>query len=123
MFQNYSKDPLIIPKYSHFKTHQVSICNLLDVVPESPSHRHRPHVPLTKLSAGKICPELIPSKTMELISTISINKTVMSEEQLHRLDMINRKNHFVFDNDLTEGYNHESGQFYADFTFNNKPPH
>ena len=122
MFKNFSTDPLIATKYSHFKPHQVSSHNLVDVVPEVSVSRRRPLVSITKLSAGKICPELIPAKTSELISMISINLSIMSKEQQRKLDMINKKNHHVFDTNLTEGYNHAAGQFYADFTFSNKPP-
>ena len=112
MFKNFSTDPLIATKYSHFKPHQVSTHNLVDVVPEVSVSRRRPLVSITKLSAGKICPELIPAKTSELISMISINLSIMSKEQQRKLDMINKKNHHVFDTNLTEGYNHAAGQFY-----------
>ena len=46
----------------------------------------------------------------------------MTPEQQSKLDRINKEYHRVFDNDLSEGYNHHAGQFFADFTFNNKPP-
>ena len=122
MFKNRSSLPLTVPKYSHFRPHLVSVCNLVDVVPDPPAHPPKPHIPITKLSAGKVCPELVPVKTADLISLISINKSIMSDDQFSRLENINRENHHVFDNDLSEGYNHQAGQFYADFTFSNKPP-
>ena len=58
----------------------------------------------------------------ELISSISINRDILSQEQSDWLDLIHHENSSVFNNDLSGGYNHEAGLFYADFSFTNKPP-
>ena len=53
---------------------------------------------------------------------IKINCSIMSPEQIARLRSIHLTNLSVFNNDLTGGYNHQAGEFFADFSFSNKPP-
>ena len=59
---------------------------------------------------------------MDLLSMIKINVKVMSENQLYRLNSINKLYCDVYNSDLNGGYNHSAGQFFADFQFINKPP-
>ena len=37
LFRNNSSQPLIVPKYAHFKPHSVRIMNMVDAVPDSPT--------------------------------------------------------------------------------------
>ena len=53
---------------------------------------------------------------------IKVNESAISHSQLAKIHQINKKYVKVFDNDLTGGYNHHSGKFFADFSFSNKPP-
>ena len=46
----------------------------------------------------------------------------MSSDQLKLLNSINAEHFRVFDSDLSQGYNHQAGKFFADFSFVNKPP-
>ena len=122
IYQNFSKDPIFAPKYAHFKTQSVDDYYLSDITsPCDPKPRYSP-LPLSRLNTGEVHPNLIPAKTLDLLSMIKINDSILSPAQLQRLTTIHRKNYKVFDNDLTGGYNHKSGQFYAEFTFNSKPP-
>ena len=121
-YQNYSKEPIIAPKFAHFRPQPVTEYNLEDIAPETDRNRRsHPSLP-TRLNAGTDHPALIPLDTQEAMSLIKINTSVMSKIQLSRLHNINKSCYSVFDNNLTGGYNHSSGQFYADFTFSGKPP-
>ena len=53
---------------------------------------------------------------------ITVNQQIMSEEQVQRLHSINTSYRAVYNSDLSTGYNHSAGQFFADFQFSNKPP-
>ena len=123
LYPNASRDAILAPKYAHFKPQLVNEFELADLaIPINISDRFKPTVQMTKLNAGKLHHSLVPARTLELISQIKINKTPLSEDQESRLQMIHKVNHRVFDNDLTEGYNHHAGEFYARFTFTTKPP-
>ena len=122
LYQNQSRDPVIAPKFAHFKPQPVLEYNLMDIVPEISRHGWScPPLP-TRLNAASSHSDLIPVETQNLLSLIKINAVSMSPSQISRLDIINNTNHRVFDNNLIEGYNHSSGQFFADFTFSGKPP-
>ena len=123
LYKNISRDPIIAPKYSHFKTLPVDDLELSDVTsPVEKKDRYKPMVELVKLNGGKVHHSLVPAKTLELMSTIQINRSVLSTDQEERLNRIHKVNHKVFDNNLIEGYNHRAGEFFANFTFTNKPP-
>ena len=53
---------------------------------------------------------------------LKINEAAFSKDQLEYLHKINRQFSEVFNNDLTGGYNHSSGRFFADFSFSSRPP-
>ena len=119
-FKNISSKPLVAAKHSHFRPNQVLIRALHEVDSfqssppiYSPKGGHR----LESSSIVSTCDDV-----KHLLQPIIINKTVMNEEQLSRLEDINKRNCRVFNGDLSKGYNHKSGRFFADFTFTNKPP-
>ena len=123
LYKNISRDPIFSPKHAHFKTQPVNDFDLADVTTAvDQSKRFNPMPTLVKLSAGKVHHSLVPKIGLEQLSRISVNKSVLSEDQNKRLNLIHKLNYKVFDNDLTEGYNHHAGQFFASFTFTNKPP-
>ena len=98
------------------------ICNLADVVHscsrKSPKTNNYNLLTVCDLSQ-KTSVLQDPGKILEMIT---MNKEILSESQLVRLQRINKENLQVFDNNLSEGYNHKSGRFLADFTFSSKPP-
>ena len=98
------------PKYAHFKTLPVQECDLNTCIAAPPSKA--PKIPLSPVSAEA------------LIRDIKINRTMLSKEQLNRLNNIHLKNKKAFDNDLSTGYNQQAGRYYATFGFkeNSKPP-
>jgi hypothetical protein len=48
---------------------------------------------------------------------ISVNKEVLTQPQLQRLQDIHEKNAAAFDSDLSTGYNHASGKYFANLRF------
>ena len=122
LFKNLSHAPILAQKYSHFKPIAVNVTDLASVVADQ---KPTPKLgSLHSLKYKKKNPAL--GKTMsspaKICSEISINHSLMSDKQVADLHIINNKFIEVFDNDLTQGYNHKAGLFYADFTFSNKPP-
>ena len=51
------------------------------------------------------------------LPTLSINNSVLTPSQTHRLQSIHKQNIQAFNNDLTSGYNHKSGKYYANLRF------
>ena len=122
MFKNCSQRPLVVQKYSHFRPHHVAICNLSDVVStcsrKSLKNQDEIHLNANKCELNSSQPQDIAN----ILHMITINKDVLSEAQITRIHHINRENFQVFDNNLSNGYNHKSGKFFADFTFSKNPP-
>ena len=118
LYRNYSKQPLIAPKFSHFKPNRVSISELADhSAPEISK------CSTLSLSSSEVQVSSPPKANIDdLLSLIAINESILSKNQLARLREINKSFCQVFDNNLQMGYNHHAGRFYADFTFSNKPP-
>ena len=122
-YKNVSRDPIIAPKYAHFKTQPVNDFDLADVTfPVDKSDRFKPMPQLARLNIGKVHHSLAPKSSFAQLERININKSVLSEEQLLKLSIIHKTAYRVFDDDLTQGYNHQAGQFYATFSFTTKPP-
>ena len=121
IYLNTSRDSIMAPKYAHFKTQPVKDYSLSEISASAHSPR-QPVIPISRLNSGKVNPNMIPPDTLQLISMIQINESLLNQSQISRLNVIHKENHKVFDNDLTEGYNHKSGQFYVKFTFTAKPP-
>ena len=109
---------LLLQKYAHFRPHPVIINNLIDVLPDT-SDDNRVN---TEAKSSQKKPQLQTIPIEDLISSISINRSILSEAQFTRLNLLHRDNASVFNNDLTGGYNHKAGQFFADFSFTHKPP-
>ena len=118
LFKNNSRSPLIAKKHNQFKSNPVSICNLHSVTIARPDK-----IPRKRPFKMKLTTQDLPEKNIyELLKTISINKNLMSDAQVSRINDINFRHHKVFDGDLSYGYNHKSGRFFADFIFSSKPP-
>ena len=117
VFTNFSNTPLVAPKYAHFRPHPVLVMNINDAVPD-PSHRSINRDPKSRKSS--LCKS--PPDIRTLLSLISVNTSIMSADQITRFNSINQSYSNVFDNNLSGGYNHHAGQFYADFSFSSKPP-
>ena len=113
MYKNVSKSPIIALKYSHFRPNHVQIMNLNDLSLDATDH---------EVSSLKVKFSKPREDDNDLLSMIKINEKVMSADQLLRLTSINRSYCDVFNSDLSGGYNHSSGQFFADFKFSSKPP-
>lgn len=123
LYKNVSKDPITTPKYAHFRTQPVNYFNLEDITsPVDKSERFKPIPQLARLNTRKVHHSFVPKTSQAQIERIQINKSVLSTDQLDKLNWIHKTNYRVFDNDLTQGYNHHAGQFYATFTFTTKPP-
>ena len=120
LFRNNSNRPLLARKNSHFRPHLVNICRLETLRSPSKSHGSMSNDPVT-ISKTKSSSQSCVSTT-DMISMIQINTSVISEEQHSRIVSIHSEYGKVFDNDLKRGYNHKAGQFFAEFTFVNKPP-
>ena len=124
LYKNNSGKPLIAQKYSQFKPNPVKISELSD---------HACQENLNAVGCSQVSKNLkmsSPSQTLnppknsdtDLLSYIAINRSILSENQVTRIQLINKSFCEVFNNDLHQGYNHHAGRFYADFTFSNKPP-
>ena len=94
--------------------------SLVDAVPDPPALSYR------KWASQKLIPQSPQLQAIlsshDLLSTIKVNESVRSSEQVKRLTNINMNRSEVFNNDLSGGYNHKAGKFYADFSFSSKPP-
>ena len=121
LYQNFSSSPLLASKFSHFKPHLVHVNSILDVstARHSPNSRRLSQIPHPTVAMNK---HQSPLDKKYLLSLIKINENILSQQQLLRLQTINEENFNVFDNNLSGGYNHFSGKFYADFSFSNRPP-
>ena len=111
VYTNPNQDRIIShPKHAHFKTLPVvempfSECMNIKTV-------KAPHIPMNPVSAE------------ELIKDIKINTDLVTKKQADRIREIHIRNQKAFDGDLTGGYNHRAGNYYASFSFkeNSKPP-
>ena len=114
LYPNLSNSPLLASKFSHFKPHLVHVNSILDVstASHSPNSRRLSQIPHPT----------VPVDKKYLLGLIKINENILSQQQLWRLQTINEENFIVFVNNLSGGYNHFSGKFYADFSFSNRPP-
>ena len=121
LFKNTSETPLIVRRYSHFRPHPVEVSNLTDIL-------NLDAISVEQISGkesnlvNKLSFQPITKEDPDAVSRIHINKEILSSQQLSRLSQIHSKYRQVFNNDLRNGYNHNAGEFYADFTFTNKPP-
>ena len=130
LYENHSDRPLLARKYSHFRPHSVSIASILDIHmnpyssasdPADCSHKLSPKDQWTLLGPpGPLCQA--PIDIEELISSVSINTSIISDELHSRVIALHKELYKVFDSDLRHGYNHKAGAFYAEFVFTNKPP-
>ena len=120
MFKNTSNVPLHAKQYSHFRPNSVVVTDISSLSTSS-SPLSLCSTTQHDLSNRPIqqSPTIDPK---DLCSPILVNKSIMSTDQLHLLNSVNAKHCKVFDNDLSEGYNHQAGKFFADFIFVNKPP-
>ena len=116
LFTNYSDRPLLVQKHSHFRPHPISIARLSDLSSDCNQSNDPGDMP------SKMCYSLFSAPTVDPLSSIQINTSVISEVQHERLTLIHKNYCEVFNNDLRNGYNHKAGQFFAEFTFINKPP-
>ena len=111
LFRNNSHVSMLAAKHSHFKPNHVSICALHEVgsyessSPDSFSN--------SKYRAKPSPYKSIPEDISDLLKPIVINTNVMTKNQLSCLEDIHSRNHQVFNGDLTGGYNHQSGRFFA----------
>ena len=115
LFHNYYNLPLVAKKFSHFRPNLVTACELTSAT----GSNDRERLP-NKCDPTNVVPNVLNVESM--INAMIVNKSVMSSDQLSRLKLINLNHLQVFDGNLKGGYNHKSGQFYADFIFSNKPP-
>ena len=117
VYRNFSDAPIMAPDYAHFRPHSVLIMNMTEATPD-------PSDPSANIvsKVSKVLQPKIPSNIEQLLSLIKINTSCMSREQIDHLNAINHSFCSVFDNNLSGGYNHHAGQFYADFSFSSKPP-
>jgi hypothetical protein len=60
---------------------------------------------------------LPPPRAPDPLPNISVNKSVLSPQQIQRLQQIHEKNSAAFNSDLTTGYNHTSGKYFANLRF------
>ena len=120
LYENTSDLPLIAKKYSHFKPHLVSV-NALHEVSHARSSQKQPQSTYGHQETQALS-QWSPSSNHELLNLIKINESAFSDDQLQILKAINRRYSDVFNNDLTGGYNHSSGRFFADFSFSSRPP-
>ena len=61
-----------------------------------------------------------------ILSQLSINKDILSADQLLRLDALHRKHISAFDEDMSGGFQDDENPYYATFSFrdeNRAPPH
>ena len=112
MYQNISDVPIIAAKHSHFRPNPVQISELNAILP----------IAAANISSNEPGASRSMEDYSELIAMIKVNKQIMSEEQVRRLHSINTSYRAVYNSDLSTGYNHSAGQFFADFQFSNKPP-
>ena len=104
---------IISNKHSHFRPNPVQVLDINNL----------PQLPIApNLSSINVEIKQPLEDVMDLLSMIKINVKVMSDDQLYRLNSINKLYCNVYDSDLSGGYNHSSGHFFADFQFSNKPP-
>ena len=61
-----------------------------------------------------------------ILSQLTINKDIMSPDQLRRLDSLHKKHISAFDEDMSGGFQDDENPYYATFSFrdeNRAPPH
>ena len=120
MYQPLSNNPLIAKKFSHFKPQLVAINSphkVSHVRSDSrKTHPKNPH-PSVPTPEGTT-----PFYDHESLNPIKINDAVFSKDQQDRVCTIHQHFSLGFNNDLTGGYNHSSGRFFADFSFSSRPP-
>ena len=106
-YTNQAKDIITCPKYAHFSVHSGGGNVEHYVGTEYP--KFGDHSPL---SVDKI------------LVQFQINDSELNSDQRNLLDTIHRENIKVFDNDLSEGYNHHMGTYEVSFMFkdSSKPP-
>ena len=120
MFKNTSNAPLFAKQYSHFRPHSVVLTDIKNLSASSSNSLLCSANPID--SSQYDDRQELALTPEDLCSLISINKTIMSLSQIKTLNSIIVDNCNVFNNDLSCGYNHHAGRFYADFSFVNKPP-
>ena len=120
MFKNTSNAPLFAKQYSHFRPHSVLLTDIKNLSASSSNSLLCSANPIDSSQCD--ARQELALTPEDLCSLISINKTIMSLSQIKTLNSIIVDNCNVFNNDLSCGYNHHTGRFYADFSFVNKPP-
>ena len=120
LFKNESDRPLLARKNSHFRPHMVNISRIKALRSQSVVDKNITNDPAIISQCQQYSQS--PEPAVDLLSMIYINTSVISEKQHSRIITIHGEYCKVFDNDLRCGYNHKAGQFFAEFTFINKPP-
>ena len=111
MYVNRSPIPLHHHKHTHFKT-----------IPMMPALANRPptlHTKAANLSKKSIDKDAI-------LSQIQVNRELLSDSQMKRLDAIHTSNIRAFDEDMSKGYQNEEHPYQATFSFrqeNMAPPY
>ena len=100
-YQKVQTSTITCPKFSHFTTHAVveKSNNAVNSMP------------------GKSMLRSPPTSKENILKKMQINKSLLTDHQLATLEQIHRDNMPVFDNDLTQGYNHHMGQYSVSFVF------
>ena len=80
------------------------------------------HIPSPSKDTGRTSlpsqPSLLPPpRAPNVLPDININKSVLSTTQLERLQSIHQQNAVAFSADLSTGYNHKSGKYFANLRF------
>ena len=102
VYVNESPTPLHHPKFTHFKT-----------IPMEKVQVDRPPTLLTKIAALSK-----PSvDKAAILSKIQVNRDLLSDAQLRRLDDIHEANFKAFDEDMSKGYQNKEHPYLATFSF------
>ena len=78
-----------------------------------------------KVQLNNVTSGMSRTKSEELLAEVKVNKTIMSDQQLRRLEDIHMANIKAFDEDLSEWYCDEANSYEASFSFkkeNKAPP-
>lgn len=97
---NHSADILLVKKKSTMLATQAAT-----VDPRSP------------ILATAAQPKMMPPPTPSSDPAVQINKSILSTQQLATIDDIHKAAASAFDSDLSTGYNHHSGKYYANLRF------
>ena len=114
LYVNTTDEPLVHGKHTHFR-----VIPMEEQLVTKPEQTAVDHLALSSVHVPQPAPD-------DVLSKISVNSSILSPEQVNRLNDLHRQHITAFDEDMTRGFQDADNPYHATFSFrdeNRAPPY